>query len=62
MAEHAVSSDEQRRFLEAFIGAAQRETLAGVEGLFAEDLVPYSDDRIVRGALAVFWPRTKWRL
>src|SRR5215469_13020498 len=31
-----VSSDEQRRFLEAFIGAAQKGDLAGLEGLFAE--------------------------
>jgi len=31
-----VSSGEQRRFLEAFIGAAQKGDLAGLEGLFAE--------------------------
>src|SRR5499433_3998627 len=32
----SVSSNEQRRFLEAFIGAAQKGDLAGLEGLFAE--------------------------
>jgi RNA polymerase sigma-70 factor (TIGR02957 family) len=37
------SSDEQRRFLEAFIGAAQKGDLAALEGLFAEDVVSYSD-------------------
>src|SRR5262249_37919239 len=36
-----VSSDEQRRFLEAFIGAAQKGDLAGLEGLFAEDAFSY---------------------
>jgi RNA polymerase sigma-70 factor (ECF subfamily) len=39
----SVSSNEQRRFLEAFIGAAQKGDLAGLEGLFAEDVVSYSD-------------------
>jgi hypothetical protein len=38
-----VSSDEQRRFLEAFIDAAQKGDLAALEGLFAEDVVSYSD-------------------
>ncbi len=38
-----VSSDEQRRFLAAFIDAAQKGDLAGLEGLFAEDVVSYSD-------------------
>jgi RNA polymerase sigma-70 factor (ECF subfamily) len=38
-----VSSDEQRRFLEAFIGAAQKGDLAGLEGLFAQDVVSYLD-------------------
>jgi RNA polymerase sigma-70 factor (ECF subfamily) len=37
------SSDEQRRLLEAFIGAAQKGDLAALEGLFAEDVVSYSD-------------------
>jgi RNA polymerase sigma-70 factor, ECF subfamily len=37
-----VSSGEQRRFLEAFIGAAQKGDLAGLEGLFAQDVVSYS--------------------
>ena len=39
----SVSADEQRRFLEAFIGAAQKGDMAGLEGLFAEDVVSYSD-------------------
>lgn len=39
----SVSSDEQRRFVEAFIGAAQKGDLAGLEALFAEDVVAYSD-------------------
>jgi hypothetical protein len=34
---------EQRRFLEAFIGAAQKGDMAGLEHLFAEDVVSYSD-------------------
>jgi len=38
-----VSSDEQRRFLEAFVRAAQNGDLAGLEGLFAEAVVSYSD-------------------
>jgi RNA polymerase sigma-70 factor (TIGR02957 family) len=37
------SSDEQRRFLEAFISAAQKGDLAALEDLFAEDVVSYSD-------------------
>jgi RNA polymerase sigma-70 factor (TIGR02957 family) len=37
------SSDEQRRFLEAFIIAAQKGDLTALEGLFAEDVVSYSD-------------------
>jgi RNA polymerase sigma-70 factor (TIGR02957 family) len=46
-----VSSNEQRRFLEAFIGAAQKGDLAGLEGLFAQDVVSYSDGGgIVRAA------------
>jgi RNA polymerase sigma-70 factor (ECF subfamily) len=39
----SVSSNEQRRFLEAFIGAAQTGDLSGLEALFAEDVIPYSD-------------------
>lgn len=39
----SVSSSEQRRFLEAFIAAAQKGDMAGLEGLFAEDVVSYSD-------------------
>jgi RNA polymerase sigma-70 factor (TIGR02957 family) len=38
-----VSSTEQRRLLEAFIGAAQKGDMAGLEGLFAEHVVSYSD-------------------
>jgi RNA polymerase sigma-70 factor (ECF subfamily) len=39
----SVSSKEQRRFLEAFIAAAQKGDMAGLEGLLAEDVVAYSD-------------------
>ena len=35
----SVSSNEQRRFLEAFIAAAQKGDMAGLEGLFAEDVI-----------------------
>lgn len=38
-----VSTTEQRRLLEAFIGAAQKGDMAGLEGLLAEDVVSYSD-------------------
>jgi RNA polymerase sigma-70 factor (ECF subfamily) len=38
-----VSSDEQKRFLEAFIAAAQKADMTALEGLFAEDVVSYSD-------------------
>jgi DNA-directed RNA polymerase specialized sigma24 family protein len=37
------SSGEKRRFLEAFIGAAQKGDLVALEGLFAEDIISYSD-------------------
>jgi RNA polymerase sigma-70 factor (TIGR02957 family) len=37
------STDEQRRFLAAFIDAAQKGDLAALEGLFSEDIVSYSD-------------------
>jgi RNA polymerase sigma-70 factor (TIGR02957 family) len=37
------SSEEQRRLLEAFIDAAQKGDLATLEGLFAEDVMSYSD-------------------
>jgi RNA polymerase sigma-70 factor (ECF subfamily) len=37
------SSSEQRRFLEAFIVAAQKGDLVALESLFAEDVVSYSD-------------------
>jgi RNA polymerase sigma-70 factor (ECF subfamily) len=36
-------SEEQRRFMEAFIGAVQKGDMAGLEGLFAEDVDSYSD-------------------
>src|SRR6201987_984074 len=39
----SVSSNEQRRFLEAFIAAAQKADMAALEGPFAEDVVSYSD-------------------
>jgi RNA polymerase sigma-70 factor (TIGR02957 family) len=38
-----VSAREQRRLLETFIAAAQKGDLAALEGLFAEDVVSYSD-------------------
>ncbi len=46
-----VSSAEQRRLLEAFIAAAQKGDLAALEGLFAADVVSYSDGGgVVRAA------------
>ena len=46
-----VSSVEQRRLLEAFIAAAQKADMAGLEALFAEDVVSTSDGGgIVRAA------------
>lgn len=46
-----VSSDEQHRLLQAFIGAAQKGDLAALENLFAEDVVSYADGGgIVRAA------------
>jgi len=46
-----VSKDKQRHLLEAFIGAAQKGDMAGLEGLFAEDVVSYSDGGgVVRAA------------
>jgi RNA polymerase sigma-70 factor (ECF subfamily) len=39
----SVSSNEQRRLLEAFIAAAQNGDMVALEGLFAEDVVSYSD-------------------
>jgi RNA polymerase sigma-70 factor (TIGR02957 family) len=38
-----VSSGEQRRLLEAFIIAAQKGDMVALEGLFAKDVVSYSD-------------------
>jgi len=38
-----VNAGEHRRLLEAFIAAAQKGHMAGLENLFAEDLVSYSD-------------------
>jgi RNA polymerase sigma factor (sigma-70 family) len=40
----SVSSYEQRRFMEAFISAAERGDMDGLEGLFIDDVVSYSDD------------------
>jgi RNA polymerase sigma-70 factor (TIGR02957 family) len=37
------SSEEQRRLLETFIDAAQKGDLVTLEGLFAEDVMSYSD-------------------
>ena len=46
-----VSSDEQRRLLEAFIDAAQKADMAALESLFTEDVVSTSDGGgIVRAA------------
>jgi hypothetical protein len=39
----SVSLNEQRRFLDAFIAAAQKGDMTALEGLFAEDVVSYSD-------------------
>ena len=39
----AVSSNEQQRFLDVFILAAQQGDLAGLEAFFVEDVVSYSD-------------------
>jgi len=39
----SVSPGEQRRFLEAFIAAAQKGDMTALEGLFAEDVISYSD-------------------
>jgi RNA polymerase sigma-70 factor (TIGR02957 family) len=48
-----VNSAEQRRLLEAFIGAAQKGDLAELEGLLASDVVSYSDGGgVVRAARA----------
>lgn len=38
-----VGSHKRRRFVEAFIGAAQTGDMTGLEGLLAEDVVSYSD-------------------
>jgi RNA polymerase sigma-70 factor (ECF subfamily) len=48
------SAAERQRLLEAFIGAAQKGDLAALEGLFAEDVISYSDGGgIVRTAARV---------
>jgi RNA polymerase sigma-70 factor (TIGR02957 family) len=39
----SVSSNDQRRFLEAFVAAAQKGDMSALEGLFAEQVVSYSD-------------------
>ncbi|HKW75053.1 MAG TPA: sigma-70 family RNA polymerase sigma factor [Terriglobales bacterium] len=43
-----VSWSEQRRLLDAFLGAARNGDLAGLEGLFAEDVISYSNGGTVR--------------
>jgi RNA polymerase sigma-70 factor (ECF subfamily) len=48
-----VGSGEQRRLLEAFIGAAQRGDMASLEGLFAEDVVSYADGGVLVRAARV---------
>jgi RNA polymerase sigma-70 factor (ECF subfamily) len=46
-----VSSGEQRRLLEAFVAAAQKGDFAALEGLFASDVISYSDGGgVVRAA------------
>lgn len=46
-----VSSAEHRRLLDVFIAAARRGDLAALEGLFASDIVSYSDvGEVVRAA------------
>ena len=55
-----VSAGEQRRLLEAFITAAQQGDMAGLEDLFAEDIVSYSDGGgIVRAARVPISGRTR---
>jgi RNA polymerase sigma-70 factor (TIGR02957 family) len=55
-----VSSTEQRRFIEAFIGAAQQGDMAGLEALFAEDVVSYADGGgLVRAARVAVSGRTR---
>lgn len=55
-----VSSVEQRRLLEAFIGAAQKGDLGELEMLFAEDVVSYSDGGgMVRAARVPVCGRTR---
>ncbi|HJZ62991.1 MAG TPA: sigma-70 family RNA polymerase sigma factor [Candidatus Acidoferrum sp.] len=39
----SVGLDKQRRFLQAFIAAAQKGDMTALESLFAEDVVSYSD-------------------
>lgn len=57
-----VSSVERRRFLEAFISAAQKGDMAGLEGLFAEDVVSYSDGgRIGARRASLFLAASVWR-
>jgi RNA polymerase sigma-70 factor, ECF subfamily len=57
-----VSSDEQRRLLEAFIAAAQKADMAALESLFAEDVVSTSDGGgIVRAARFQLPVASAWR-
>jgi RNA polymerase sigma factor (sigma-70 family) len=55
----SVSSNERRCFLEAFIAAAQKGDLDGLESLFAEDAVSYSDDDVLVRAARVPVSRRK---
>jgi RNA polymerase sigma-70 factor, ECF subfamily len=48
-----VSSSEQRRFLEAFLSAAQEGNLAALKELFAEDVVSITDGGGVAGAARI---------
>ena len=58
-----VSSGQQRRLLEAFIGAAQKGDMAALEGLFAEDVVSCSDGRgILRASRVSRWFNVSPRL
>lgn len=47
----SVRAEEHRRFLEAFLAAAQKGDMATLEGLLAEDVAAYAGrGRVVRGA------------
>src|SRR5215468_8566978 len=48
----SVSSNEQRRFLEAFIAAAQKGDMASLEGFLGEDAISCSEGGATVGAVA----------